>query len=295
MVVTDLHGDRTRYRRYRDTFLDLKAKGRADVLTLLKYGVKNAIAVEGTNVPDAVADLTEGTTVTAFLDGDRGGDLIRRELAQVADLDYVAVAPDGKSVEDLSRSEVDAALRNKVPAAHFAETDAETTASSTSTVDPAAESDDDVAGAGESEQAPDIQRGAVTEPVAATDESATEPGAGEEPSETATGERTPTRAGSAETTPSLADHVETVLESSRARLLDESLAVLDDVPAEDAFEAIRDATAVPAIVVFDGDVSQRIVDVAAQRGIGTVVGTGRGEFVKQPTSVRVRTADEFSG
>jgi DNA primase len=269
-------------------------EGRADVLTLLKYGVKNAIAVEGTNVPDAVADLTEGKTVTAFLDGDRGGDLIRRELAQVADLDYVAVAPDGKSVEDLSRSEVDAALRNKVPAAHFAETDAET-ASGTSAPDPAAESGDDVGGDGETERAPDMRRGAVTEAVAATDENATEPGAGEEPSETVTGERTPTRAGSAETTPSLADHVETVLESSRARLLDESLAVLDDVPAEDAFEAIRDATAVPAIVVFDGDVSQRIVDVAAQRGIGTVVGTGRGEFVKQPTSVRVRTADEFSG
>ncbi|PSQ34186.1 hypothetical protein BRD11_04285, partial [Halobacteriales archaeon SW_12_69_24] len=58
-------------------------EGRADVLTLLRYGVKNAVAVEGTDVPDAIAALTGDRTVTAFLDGDRGGELILKELAQV--------------------------------------------------------------------------------------------------------------------------------------------------------------------------------------------------------------------
>ncbi|WP_010612175.1 DNA primase DnaG, partial [Halococcus hamelinensis] len=89
-------------------------EGRADVLTLLGYGVKNAVAVEGTNVPDAVAELTGHRTTTAFLDGDRGGDLILKELTQVGDVDYVAVAPAGKSVEDLSREEALSALREKV-------------------------------------------------------------------------------------------------------------------------------------------------------------------------------------
>ncbi|MDS0299713.1 DNA primase DnaG [Halogeometricum sp. S1BR25-6] len=89
-------------------------EGRADVLTLLRYGVKNAVGVEGTNVPEAVAELTYDRTVTAFLDGDRGGELILRELSQVGDVDYVAFAPDGQSVEDLQRHEVMSALRNKV-------------------------------------------------------------------------------------------------------------------------------------------------------------------------------------
>ena len=90
-------------------------EGRADVLTLLRYGIKNAIGVEGTNVPDAVADLTQDRTTTAFLDGDRGGKLILRELAQVGDVDHVAFAPEGRSVEDLERHEVFAALREKNP------------------------------------------------------------------------------------------------------------------------------------------------------------------------------------
>ena len=46
-------------------------EGRSDVLQLLKFGVKNAVAVEGTDVPDTVAALTDERTVTAFLDGSR--------------------------------------------------------------------------------------------------------------------------------------------------------------------------------------------------------------------------------
>jgi len=93
----------------------------ADVLTLLECGIKNAVAVEGTNVPDAVADLTADRTVTAFLDGDRGGELILRELAQVGDVDYVAFAPPGESVEDLDRNTVFEALRGKVPYSSLAD------------------------------------------------------------------------------------------------------------------------------------------------------------------------------
>jgi len=93
----------------------LVVEGRADVLNLLKHGVKNAVGVEGTDVPDAIAEIAEEKTVTAFLDSDRGGDLILKELEQVADVDYVAHPPDGKCVEDLSGDEVDEALRNKRP------------------------------------------------------------------------------------------------------------------------------------------------------------------------------------
>ena len=90
-------------------------EGRADILNLLRYGIKNTICVGGTNIPPEVADLTKKKTVTAFTDGDRGGELIIRELLQVADIDYVARAPDGKCVEDLVQKEVIRGLRRKVP------------------------------------------------------------------------------------------------------------------------------------------------------------------------------------
>jgi len=93
----------------------LVVEGRADVLNLLRYGVKNAIAVEGVSIPKTVAELTKSKTVTAFLDGDRGGELILKELLQVGEVDYVTRAPKGKEVEDLSKDEVMIALRDKMP------------------------------------------------------------------------------------------------------------------------------------------------------------------------------------
>lgn len=91
-------------------------EGRADVLNLLKCGIKNTVAVEGTKVPQIVADLSVKKNATVFVDGDRGGDLILRELLQVADIDYVAFSPRGRSVEDMSRKEIVKCLRNKIPA-----------------------------------------------------------------------------------------------------------------------------------------------------------------------------------
>lgn len=90
-------------------------EGRADVLNLLRAGIRNAVAVEGTNVPKAIVDLCKNKTVTAFLDSDRGGDLILKELMQLVKIDYVARPPNGKSVEELTRKEVLKALKNKVP------------------------------------------------------------------------------------------------------------------------------------------------------------------------------------
>ncbi|MFB0560405.1 MAG: DNA primase DnaG [Candidatus Lokiarchaeia archaeon] len=90
-------------------------EGRADVLNLLRCGYKNVVAVEGTSIPKTIIDLARKKTVTAFLDGDRGGDLILKELQQVADIDYVARAPPGREVEELSQKELVKALRNKLP------------------------------------------------------------------------------------------------------------------------------------------------------------------------------------
>ena len=90
-------------------------EGRNDVLNLLKYGIKNTVAVEGVNIPNSVAELTKKRTVTAFVDGDRGGELILKELLQVGEVDYITRAPRGKEVEDLEKEEVLIALRDKAP------------------------------------------------------------------------------------------------------------------------------------------------------------------------------------
>ena len=91
-------------------------EGRADVVKLLKCGIKNVIAIEGSSIPQAIIDLSKEKTTTAFLDGDRGGDLILKEMIQKGvDLDFVARAPWGKEVEDLTKKEIYKSLREKVP------------------------------------------------------------------------------------------------------------------------------------------------------------------------------------
>lgn len=90
-------------------------EGRADVINMLRCGIKNAIAVGGTNIPKIITDLSKEKTTIAFLDGDRGGEMILKELAQVGDIDFVAKTPRGKEVEELGRKEIIMALRRKAP------------------------------------------------------------------------------------------------------------------------------------------------------------------------------------
>lgn len=92
-------------------------EGRADVLNLLRIGVKNTIAVQGTQVPKSVLKLIKNKkSVIAFLDGDRGGTIILNELMQLAKLDYIARAPEGLEVEELTRKQMIKALQHKKPA-----------------------------------------------------------------------------------------------------------------------------------------------------------------------------------
>ncbi len=91
-------------------------EGRADVINLLKHGIKNSVAMNGTSVPQGIIDLCKGKEAIAFVDGDRGGDLILKELLAVAEIDFVTKAPDGKEVEELQMKEIHKALRSKISA-----------------------------------------------------------------------------------------------------------------------------------------------------------------------------------
>jgi DNA primase len=365
-------------------------EGRADVLTLLEYGVRNAIAVEGTDVPQAVADLTDERTTTAFLDGDRGGDLILKELAQVGDLDAVTWAPAGRSVEDLDRADTMDALRRKVPydavagepspqEAFWAIVDEAATATASATdseastadardaegeaADPetttassvaervasvaAGETGDASTEAGEVATSPPTEAATTgTEPAASGGETATanapsttterQPSAADdeapspesggaaaesaassadasEPDAAASSE--PTDAGSeasqagspdvgdaapeadqAPATPvTLPGHVEAVVggETGTVRLVDADFETVAEAPTDEAFATLEAAATTPTAVVIDGELSQRVLDVAAQRGVEQVVATGFADFVKRPTDVRLRLAEEF--
>lgn len=92
-------------------------EGRADVINLLRHGYRNTVAVEGVKIPKSIQALaSQKKRVLAFLDGDRGGDMILSELArQKVKIDFVARAPYGKEVEELTGKEIADAIQHAVP------------------------------------------------------------------------------------------------------------------------------------------------------------------------------------
>lgn len=94
-------------------------EGRADVVNLLKHGIKNVIGMGGSRISQDIVNLSRRKTIVLFVDGDRGGELNARKLHQIAIVPFVSVAPDGKEVEELQQKEIIQALRRRVPIQSF--------------------------------------------------------------------------------------------------------------------------------------------------------------------------------
>lgn len=202
----------------------LVVEGRSDVLNLLKHGIKNAIAVEGVSVPRTVAELTRKKTVTAFVDGDRGGELILKELLQVGEIDYVTRAPKGKEVEDLGKDEIMVALRDKVPIEQMYH-----------------------------------DLGIKVEPKT-------------------------------EDKMVLLKNILKDLDSTgNAEILDDALNILKEVKVENLYEELKRVTNHPYAVVFDGVISQRLIDIAMDKGVKHIVAVRTGEVVKRPEKIKIIT------
>ncbi len=224
-------------------------EGRADVLNLLKHGIKNVIAVEGTNIPKTIVELSKKKTVTAFLDGDRGGDLILKELLQVADIDYVARAPEGKGVEDLTQKEIVKSLRNKVPVEQI-----------------------HVLKAKESKERKESKENKeVKEKVNQKSKEAKD--------------------SIAEMILAFKKHKDEVEGKLLARILDKNFEVIKEIPVRDLASTLKNDTSSALSIVFDGVITQRLIDIAAKKEINYLVGVRLGSVVKIPTSVKTITFD----
>lgn len=96
-------------------------EGRADVIALLRAGIKNAIAMNGTSMPQTIKDLSKEKQITLFIDGDRGGLLIAKDALENANVTFIARAPDGKEVEELTEKELVSCLRSRMTLEEFSE------------------------------------------------------------------------------------------------------------------------------------------------------------------------------
>jgi len=221
----------------------LVVEGRADVLNLLKYGIKNTIAVEGTNISPVLNKLSKRKTVTAFVDGDRGGDLILKELLQVAEVDYIAATPEGRSVEDMTYKEIMKALHNKTPV------------------------EQQEYAADKKEQENEAKRVILRKKTKAVKEEK---------------EKTPNP---------FKSQLEELEGTFKARLLDKEQKILKETTVRDLAKELKETSENANSVVFDGVITQRIVDIAKEKDLEYVVGIKIGDVVKMPASLKVLTSE----
>jgi len=195
-------------------------EGRADIINLMRCGINNTVALEGAKVPESIKKLTKEKESTALLDGDRGGDLILKELLQVTSIRYVARAPRGKEIEECNCKEVSEALDNKV---------------------------------------------SVTEVF--------------KPKRERPKTEVPEAIGKA------AKALQGTLE---AVLLNEKMEQIEQLPVSQLAEKLQQTSNVET-VIFDGIITQRIVDIASEKNIKRIVASRISEAVKPVLNVELIT------
>jgi DNA primase len=198
-------------------------EGRADVINMLRAGIENVVAIGGARgVPESIIQLGKTKKLIAFLDGDRGGDMILRDLQSKVELVKVYRAPQGREVEELTPEEIRHILREEAPPA---------TAQA---------------------QAAAVQRPQPQLPQALQ-----------------------------QVALQLVKDLEGTLE---AVLLDQSFSQSSRVPVSRLYQTIQESSGIKA-VVFDGIVTQRLVDAAASKGVGFLIGSRVADGVKAPEGV----------
>ncbi len=243
-------------------------EGRRDVINLLKYGIKNVIAVGGTNVPKTVLNLTKERITTAFVDGDRGGELILKELLQTADVDFVARAPQTREVEEIPQKLVMKALKNKIPAEQYAEMY-------------------DIKLDRPKDEKLEERRPAEKKKAEQKSEQKPKQRTQEEEPKAEEKERIIT-----EKQKNYSAILEDISGSLKAVLFDKDDKEMKKIPVRELTDALKKSDNI-STVVFDGIITQRLLDIANNKNIKEIVGIKLGNVVKMPSSVKVLTKKDL--
>ncbi len=266
-------------------------EGRADVLNLLRYGINNAIAVEGTSVPQTIIELSRGKTATVFTDGDRGGELILRELLQVAEVDFVARAPNGREVEELTKKEIFKALRNKMPAEQAMGLLAMKKEGQGPRAAPEVAQRVEMRPARE-EFPGRRERGPHREFLGRRERGEVR---GEHPARmeraAAVVEKKPVIEGPK--ADKFKELFATLSGTFKAYLLDANNELIKEVAVRDLAVALKNSKESISSIIFDGVVTQRLVEIAAEKNVEHLVGAKVGAISKKPESMKLLTASDL--
>ena len=225
-------------------------EGRADIINLMRCGITNTVALEGAKVPESIKRLTKEKEATALLDGDRGGDLILKELLQVTNIKYVGRAPRGKEIEECNCKEVNEAIENKI---------------------------------------------AVSDLFKPAQKKAQQPQQTQHPQQHAP-QPAPTPAAEKpkrEYPEQIVTTVKLLQGSLEAILLNEKLEQVERLPVSQLAEKLQQVTGIDT-VIFDGIITQRIVDISSEKNIKQIIASRVSEAVKPALNVELHKFHEIA-
>lgn len=266
-------------------------EGRRDVLNLLAAGIKNAIAVEGTSVPQTVIELSKNKHATAFVDGDRGGELILKELLQVCEIDFIARAPRGEEVEELSPKQIMKCLRNKIPVQQYLEMYGLTGIPTHEETKP---------------QTSSLERETKTEPAPLSQTQHIEPqnlpnvqppqenvkSITQKDEENAKINQNPSQQ-SVDGFGKYKQMYMQIVGTSKARFVNNKDIIIKEIPVRDIIEVLRSPPQGLKAVIFDGIISQRVLDLSEANGVKIVIGTKMGNITKVPHGMNIYTRNDL--
>ncbi|MGB1586952.1 MAG: DNA primase DnaG [Thermoplasmatota archaeon] len=289
-------------------------EGRSDVLNLLKYGIRNAIAVGGTGVPDVIVQLSKEKTTILFVDGDRGGELNARSLIEACEVDFVARAPQTREVEELPHKLVMKCLQNKLTRDQYiAQSGIAIKGKTPAKADAKGDDEGDKKparrrrGRGRGKKSEDgEEKPAKTE--SKDEEGDKKPARGRRPAAKKDDEKpakkAPAKKPAAKKAPAkksndpragLGDNLSGLAGSLKANLLDDTgSSIKEGLPVRELADTLKGSKDAVHTVVFDGVITQRLLDIAADKKISTVVGVKMGNVSKVPDAVEILTKDDLA-
>jgi DNA primase len=244
-------------------------EGRADVINLMKYGYTNTVALEGARekVPKTIVELAKNKKVIAFVDGDRGGDLILKNLLDQVHVDYVARAPKGMEVEQLTGKEIARSLSQMMPAEavkqqllSIKETKEEAEAAHEQTL-PEVQTTEEKAEEKKEEIAQEVSNQQVLQEIAK----------GEQKSESISQLVVPKQ---------VIDNIKNIKGTLEAIIYDRDWKEITRIKVRDLFTWLDTAQPNSAYaIIFDGIITQRILDLAGDKGIVLLIGARMGSKI----------------
>jgi len=226
-------------------------EGRADVLNLLRYGYKNVLALGGATIPPSLRELLSNKKVILFVDGDRGGELIARNVVNSLKVDYIARAPQGREVEELTAKEIARSLQNAVPVKDFLE---------------------------ELEKEKKLQKERETKAEVIVP-----------PTKLIKSiKKNPDMAQEVVVPLEVYQKMDELKGTLEAIIYDDDWQMLERVPVRDLVNKLKEVDKA-AHVVLDGIITQRLVDIAYTKGVKTLIGVRIGEIIRKPDNTVLAT------